>query len=122
MSQALDDLDPTFRPLAVELLARCVEHNIPVKICCTRRSDADQAVAVATGHSWVPRSKHQDGLAIDICPWEVWNLHAENKLEWDANDPVWQLLGKIGASIGFVGKAWGGNWQQKDLGHFEMPA
>ena len=37
MSRALDDLDARFRPLAVELLARCAEAGVPVLIVDTLR-------------------------------------------------------------------------------------
>lgn len=116
MNTSLDSLDPRFRPLAVLLLARTVEARIPVMIVNTRRTDAEQETALATGVSWVKRSKHQDGLAIDIAPYEVFQMYGSDKLQWHANDPVWLTLGKIGEALGL---RWGGRWKQKDLGHFE---
>lgn len=116
MSRALNDLDLSFRPVAMELLARCVEANLPVMIINTRRTAAEQQANLAKGVSWVTHSKHQDGLAIDIAPWAVWQEYGPDKLQWDGDDPVWVRLGAIGEGLGLV---WGGRWKQRDLGHFE---
>lgn len=117
MDRRLDSLDLRFKPKAIELLARCVEHQIPVMIIGTRRTAAEQDIAVAAGRSWISHSKHQDGLAIDICPYAQYQAHGPDKLLWDASDPVWTLLGAIGEALGL---GWGGRWQQRDLGHFEL--
>lgn len=120
MSRALDDLDPRFLPLAAMLLARTVEANIPVMIINTRRTAEEQAVHVANGTSWVKHSKHQDGLAIDICPWLIFKEYGDSKLNWVASDPIWTKLGAIGERLGL---RWGGRWRDTpDLGHFEYMA
>lgn len=116
MSRRLNDLAPVFKPLAIELLARCVEAGIGVMIVDTLRTPAEHADNLARGVSWTTRSKHLDGLAIDICPYEVYAAHGPDKLLWDANDPIWTKLGAIGEALGL---RWGGRWQQKDMGHFE---
>ncbi|MEK9722056.1 MAG: M15 family metallopeptidase [Rhodospirillaceae bacterium] len=120
MSRKLDDLDPRFRPLAVELLARTVEAGIVVLIVDTRRTLEEHQANVKAGRSWVARSKHCDGLAIDIVPYTVWDAHGPDKLNWDAGDPVWQKLGALGEAAGC---RWGGRWKHghTDLGHFELP-
>lgn len=117
MSRALNDLDPSFRPLAVEILARLVEAKIPVLIVDTLRTEAEHQLNLANGTSWVQRSKHQDGLAIDICPYEIYQLSGPDKLRWSGSDPIWQVIGRIGKSV--PGVKWGGDWTVKDLGHFE---
>ncbi len=116
MDTTLDSLAPVFKPLAMELLARCVEQRVPVVIVNTRRTDAEQADALARHVSWVPHSKHQDGLAMDIAPYETWVAHGTNKILWDGSDPIWLRLGVIGEGLGL---RWGGRWTVKDLGHFE---
>ena len=113
----LDSLDPKFRPLADRLLARCVEAGINVLIVETLRTEAQHQEDVASGHSWIKRSLHQDGIAIDIAPYEQWNLHGPDKLQWDAKDPVWLQIGVLGEKEGLV---WGGRWKQADMGHFEL--
>ncbi len=123
MDTSLDSLDPVFKPLAFALLARLTEARIPVVIVNTRRTDAEQATAIATGVSWVKRSKHQDGLAIDICPYESYVMGGSNKLEWETKNPVWLKIGQIGEALGL---RWGGRFKPMndlgigiDPGHFE---
>lgn len=116
-SRLLRDLNPAFRPLAVELLARLVEAQIPVLIVQTLRTPAEHAENVAKGVSWTKHSLHLDGLAIDLCPFETFQLHGPDKLQWNSDDQVWQRIGAIGESFGLV---WGGRWKQRDVGHFEI--
>jgi hypothetical protein len=117
MNTALDSLDPIFKPLAFALLARLTEARIAVCIVNTRRTAVEQAAAVARGVSWVPHSKHQDGLAIDVAPYATWALSGDNKIEWDTHDPVWLKMGQIGEALGL---RWGGRWTHTpDPGHFE---
>lgn len=119
MNTTLDSLDPRFKPLAMQLLARCVEARIPVLIVNTLRTAKEQATAVATGVSWVAHSLHQDGLAIDLVPYETYELNGPDKLQWSAKDPAWQKLGALGEALGL---RWGGRWTHKDMGHFEYVA
>jgi peptidoglycan L-alanyl-D-glutamate endopeptidase CwlK len=116
MSRQLNDLSPRMRPLAFELLARCVEQGIAVCVVDTLRTPAEHAANLAKGVSWTTRSKHLVGDAIDICPFAVWSATGPDKLSWDVSDPNWQRIGAIGEAIGLK---WGGRWTVKDLGHFE---
>lgn len=123
MSRSLNDLSSRFRPLAVEFLARCAESGIPVMIIDTLRTWEEQKDNIARGVSWTMNSKHlpQDpegkSEAIDVAPFEVYQLHGPDKLMWNAEDPVWQKIGVIGESLGLV---WGGRWRVRDMGHFEI--
>lgn len=125
MSRALDDLSPAFRLKAFELIARCAEVGVPVMIIDTLRTPEEQAENLRRGVSWTLRSKHLPqpplgrSLAIDVCPYDVFQLHGPDKLKWDGNDPVWQTIGRIGEGLGL---RWGGRWKRTpDLGHFELP-
>ena len=121
MSRKLSDLSPRFRPLAIELLARLTEAQIPVLIVYTLRTPAEQAVLVAQGVSWTTHSRHLTGDAIDVAPFETYQLHGPDKLRWDGSDPIWQAIGKIGEDLGL---RWGGRFgppAKPDLGHFEYP-
>lgn len=119
MNRSLDALSPRFKPLAIELLARTVEQNIPVLIIETLRTPEEHAANLAKGVSWTQHSKHLDGDAIDICPYAQYDEHGGNKLQWDAADPIWAKLATIGRSLGL---RCGYDWQQKDCGHFEYVA
>lgn len=118
MSRRLNDLSPIFRPVAVELLAKLTEAGICVMIIDTLRTQEEHAANLAKGVSWTRHSKHLDGLAIDLCPYLIWQLKGSDKLQWDASDPAWEKMGEIGESLGL---RWGGRWKQRDMGHFEMP-
>jgi peptidoglycan LD-endopeptidase CwlK len=117
MSRLLSDLSSQFRPKAIELLAKCVEAGIPVMIVDTLRSAQEQEENIKKGVSWTLNSKHLTGNAIDIAPYEIYRLYGPDKLTWDATDPIWQRIGLIGESLDLV---WGGRWQKKDMGHFEL--
>lgn len=116
MSRRLNDLDSRFRPLAFELLARLVEAGIAVQIVDTLRTPAEHAANLAAGRSWVQRSKHLDGLAIDVCPYDTYALHGPDKLQWNAADPVWEKIAIIGERLGLRS---GYRWAVKDCGHLE---
>ncbi len=125
MDTSLDSLDPRFKPYAFALLARLTEARIPVIIVNTRRTEAEQKIAIAQGVSWTSHSKHQDGLAIDVVPYATYILHGMNKAQWSAKDPIWLTIGQLGESI-HPSLQWGGRWPPinemgigKDPGHFE---
>lgn len=145
MSRRLDDLHPALRPLAFELIARCTEQGICLCIIDTLRTTEEQEENIKKGVSWTKNSKHlplmthsggcpnYDGTtrdrcvescgfglsrAIDVCPYEVYQLKGSDKLQWDANDAVWTRIGVIGEGLGL---RWGGRWTAKrDMGHFEL--
>ena len=116
MSRSLDDLDPRFRPIAFELLARLTEQGVVVMIVDTLRTQAEHEHNLATGHSWVQHSKHLDGLAIDLCPYEMYYQHGARKLDWDVDNPAWETIAKVGERLGLRS---GFRWKVKDCGHLE---
>jgi peptidoglycan L-alanyl-D-glutamate endopeptidase CwlK len=124
MSRKLSDLSTRFRPLAVELIARCTEAQIPLMILDTLRTEAEQEENIKKGVSWTKNTKHlpqapeMRAEAIDVVPYAMYQLNGPDKLQWDANDPVWEKIGKIGESLGMV---WGGRWKKRDMGHFQGP-
>lgn len=126
MSRKLNDLSDRMRPLAVELLARLTEAGIPVLIVDTLRTPAEHAINLANGTSKAKHSKHLDGDAIDVCPYETFSRTGPDKLQWDTTDPVWKDIGAIGEALGL---RWGGRFKPLnaigvgwDPGHFEYPA
>lgn len=72
---------------------------------------------MAKGTSSAVRSKHLDGLAIDVCPYLEYSANGPDKLNWDTSAKEWAIMGKIGESLGL---RWGGRWKKPhDPGHFE---
>lgn len=119
MSRALDDLSPRMRPLVDRFLAKLMEARIPVMIVDTLRTPAEQAENVAKGVSWTLNSKHLTGDAIDVAPYDIYDLHGPDKAEWDETDPIWLKIGPIGQACGLKwGVIKGG--KRIDLGHFEF--
>ncbi len=120
MSRALNDLHPAFRPLATEFLARLCEASILVKVVDTLRLPAEHEANLAAGTSWTKRSLHLDGLALDVAPYLIFDLHGGNKLQWDDSDPTWAAIGRVALALGLD---WGGTWTHvpADLGHVEHP-
>lgn len=116
MSRKLDDLDIRFRGRTFELLARLTEAGIPVLVVDTLRTPEEHEANLAAGVSWIVHSKHLDGLAIDVCPYEIYQSSGPDKLLWKP-DPLWYRIGEIGERLGL---RWGGRWTQRDLGHFEL--
>ena len=123
MSRSLDDLDPEFYPVACQLIARACEVKIPVLIVDTLRTFAEhqenlrRRVSSTANSKHLPQPPHGKSLAIDVCPYEEYQLHGPDKLQWNDADPAWQVLGAIGESLGL---RWGGRWARPhDLGHFE---
>lgn len=137
MSRLLSDLHPKSRLLFNEFLAKCTEAGIPLMIVFTGRTMFEQAALYAIGRTdgqpaskqvtWTLDSKHvmspkQDGksLAIDVCPYDQYQLHGPDKLAWNDTDPVWANLGQIGQSLGLKWGVVDSGGTRKDLGHFEF--
>lgn len=121
MSRALDDLSPRFRPLADRFLAKLMEARIPVMIVTTTRTAAEQAEKVRLGLSWTLASKHLTGDAIDVAPYLIYDLHGDDKAQWDESDPIWLRIGNIGQACGLKWGVVKRDGKRVDLGHFERP-
>jgi hypothetical protein len=131
MSRSLADLSSQFRPVVLELLGALVETRIPVIIVDTLRTPAEQAVNIANNASWTANSLHLPDVsgkanAIDLAPYHQYLLHGPDKVQWDASDPVWATMGRLGKALQLE---WGGDWGptpanpklRPDLGHFQLP-
>ena len=133
-TRSLDDLSSEFRPKAIEVLARLTERGIAMMIVQTLRTISEHRQNLANGTSKTALSKHlprvlrgyaldhpdaQKCDAIDIAPYDVYALHGPDKLQWNAADPAFAIIGEIGESLGL---RWGGRWRDPvDPGHLELP-
>lgn len=123
MTRNIHDLSPQVYPKFCEFLAELVNAKISVMIVSVLRTEEEQLENIKNGVSWTVNSKHlpqpPDGKshAIDVCPYDIYQLHGPDKLKWDANDIIWKQIGEIGESIGLK---WGGRWKVRDMGHFEL--
>lgn len=80
------------------------------------RTEARQKEMIALGKSWVQRSRHQDGLAVDLMA-----VPSDGSSEWDAphydliNAAMQEAAGRLGIRL-----TWGGTWKMRDLVHFQL--
>ena len=128
-SRKLTDLHPLMQPLVVDFLARVEMEGIDLLVTCTYRSDEEQAKLYAIGRTKAGRrvtnappgqSMHNfrfngkpASLAVDVVPL------ANGKPVWNAADPAWQKVGKIGEVAGLE---WAGRWKRfREYPHFQHP-
>jgi peptidoglycan L-alanyl-D-glutamate endopeptidase CwlK len=121
-SRNLYDLHPFVAAHAVTFIARAeLELGCKLLITCTLRDEEAQNELYAQGRTKPGRvvtnakageSAHNYGLAFDIVPLVA------GKPMWDAEDPIWQDLGRIGKECGFE---WAGDWRTfREYPHFQM--
>ncbi len=132
MNRSLDVLSPEFKTKVFELLARLVERGVAVLIVQTSRTLEEHINNVAAGTSKTSHSKHvprgirgvlftgdPTGVdAIDLAPYDQYQLHGPDKLKWDTTDPVWKVIGEEAEKLDL---RWGGRWWSPvDPGHVEL--
>lgn len=104
----------------IRTIAECaiVRSEVDFTVYHGQRTDAEQRDMIARGVSWVNRSRHQDGMAIDVMAYD------------ESGKGVWEkrldLYEKIAAAFYACGKeegipiAWGCEWVVRDCVHFEV--
>lgn len=98
-----------------------------VATCAIRHSTVDFVVVdggrtadehknnVAAGRSWIKRSKHQDGLAIDIAAYAHRNITYNPAPYYLIAEAFYYCSEALATPI-----TWGGEWRVKDLMHYEL--
>lgn len=132
--RSLNNLSAEFRPYAMEIVARVVERGVAIMIVQTLRTEAEHLANLAAGTSKVSKSKHLPRSlrgfvlgsdlgksdAIDLAPYDQYNLHGPDKMQWNPKDPAWLVIGEVVESLGKVVR-WGGRWNSpSDPGHVEL--
>jgi len=103
-------------PLMQEVAACALQHTlVDFVVVDGGRTAAEHKNNVAAGRSWIGRSKHQDGLAIDIA------AYVKGKITYNPA-PYYKIAEAFyycsdGLKIGIV---WGGEWRVQDLMHYEL--
>lgn len=137
--RSLDSLSSAFQPLAYEWIARVTARGIAVMVVQTRRTPAEHKANLAAGTSGTTFSLHlprrlrlptlagvegarygddDTADAMDLAPYEVYQIAGPDKVKWDAKHPAW---GVIGEEAERVGLRWGGRWKSPfDPGHAEL--
>lgn len=88
---------------------------VDFKVTEGRRSKERQQELITEGKSWITRSKHQDGLAVDVA------ALPNNQLSWQ-----WCYYEQINEAFQEAARqhkvriTWGGHWKQRDGVHFQL--
>lgn len=136
--RSLDSLSSDLYPAACEWIARLSARGVAVLIVQTSRTLLEHQANLASGASGTTRSLHlprslrlstlaghpqhpadaEKADALDLVPYAQYQLYGPDKLRWDAEDPVWSI---VGAECERVGLRWGGRWRSPfDPGHGEL--
>lgn len=112
----INELQESVRPLAQNLLRLAADQGIQLKIVSAHRSPSEQQALKDSGkgvtNAGALLSYHNHRLAFDVVPTEYISLP-----DWNPAGPLWTKVGSIGKSVGLE---WGGDWQKKDLPHFQL--
>lgn len=119
-SRSLEDLYPGVRRRVEAFLAAAKGEGIDLLVTSTYRDFESQQALYDQGrtkpgkivtNAKPGRSWHNYGLAVDVVPLR------NGKPVWDAKDPVWETVGKLGEAAGLE---WAGRWTKfRELPHFQ---
>lgn len=98
-------------------MAHCALQHTPVDFVVVDggRTPEEHRNNLAAGRSWIKRSKHQDGLAIDVAAFVKGKVTYDPKPYYDIAQSFYYC-----STIMAVPITWGGEWRVKDLMHFEL--
>lgn len=114
--RSLDNLYPTSPRIQAVALCAIKRTEVDFVVYHGLRTEAEQRSMIAKGVSWVNRSKHQDGTAIDIMAIDP----VTKKGTWEAA-PYYKIAKAFyscGDELG-IPITWGCEWRVKDCVHFE---
>lgn len=114
MSRDITLCHPELQKKAAELVEKCRQQGLIIKITDCLRNEQEQADCVKRGTSSLsyPHSHHNWGTAFDFC-------RNDGQGAYKDNDGFFTKVGKVGQSIGLE---WGGNWYSPvDKPHFQLP-
>lgn len=112
----VNKLKPNAKIACEMFLGEAKKQGLAVVVTETLRTRERQAELYAQGRTkpgkivtWTKNSRHQSGLAWDIC---------KNKKGEEFSDrEFFASCGKIAKELGIT---WGGDWERQDLPHFEV--
>lgn len=119
-SRKIEDLLPPVRERVERFIAACKAEGIDILITSTYRDNESQDALYAQGRTKpgvkvtkarAGQSFHNYRCAVDVVPMK------NGKPIWNAKDPVWQEIGKLGKAAGLE---WAGDWVRfKEFPHFQ---
>lgn len=101
----------------LQKLSACALQKSPVDFVIVDglRTEQEHRANVANGKSWIGRSRHQDGLAIDFAALDGGKITYQPGPYYKIADAYYYCSGALGIPI-----TWGGEWRVKDLMHIEL--
>ena len=119
-SRDIKELLPPVKKRVEAFLSAAKAAGIDLLVTSTYRDHASQAALYAQGRTAPGKivtnakpgqSFHNHRCAIDVVPIR------NGKPVWDAKDPVWQEVGRLGKAAGLE---WAGDWKRfKEMAHFQ---
>jgi len=119
-SRDIKELLPPVRKRVEAFLNAAKAAGIDLLVTSTYRDHASQAALYAQGRTAPGKivtnakpgqSFHNHRCAIDVVPIR------NGKPVWDAKDPIWQEVGKLGKAAGLE---WAGDWKRfREMAHFQ---
>jgi peptidoglycan L-alanyl-D-glutamate endopeptidase CwlK len=101
----------------LQLLSKCALQHSPVDFVVIDglRTEEEHRINVANGRSWIKRSRHQDGMAIDFAAYVNGAITYEPSPYYKIAAAFFYCSEKHNVPI-----VWGGDWRVKDLMHVEL--
>ena len=101
----------------LQRVAACALQHSPVDFVVVDggRSAEEHANNLKAGKSWIKRSKHQDGKAIDIAAYVDGKITYEPRYYHSISGAFYMCALSLDTPI-----TWGGEWRVQDLMHFEL--
>lgn len=102
---------------ALQAVAECALKHSPVDFVVVDggRTAEEHKNNVAAGRSWIKRSKHMDGLAIDIAAYVDGGITYNPAPYYQIAEAFYYCAESLSTPI-----TWGGEWRVKDLMHYEL--
>jgi len=114
-SRSINNLKETHVDL--QRLATCALEKTPVDFVVVdgMRSAEEHAINLKNGFSWIKRSRHQDGMAIDVA------AYVDGAITY-APEPYYGVAGAfyLCSELMDIPIVSGGEWRAKDLMHIEL--
>ena len=122
-SRSFDHLDPEAREVCLQHVLICRDAGIEIIVTSTWRDHEAQAALYAIGRTvhkerrTVTKAKAGQSWHQYKCAWDVVPI-VGGKCVWDAKDPLWREVVKLGKECGAEA---GADWQSfPDLPHFQF--
>jgi peptidoglycan L-alanyl-D-glutamate endopeptidase CwlK len=114
-TRSLDNLSEVDQRLQIVADCALSKSSVDFVVIDGGRTAAEHASNLANGTSWIKRSKHQDGLAIDIA------AYVDGQITY-APEPYYKINQAFTycSALHNVPLTWGGTWRARDLMHFEL--